>query len=432
MILKKQQIYSIIILSVLLFLFSSNFVLALEAKYPPLPMLPVVTETSGIEDIIGYWIGFGIYIATTITMVSFAFGAVQFMVSAGNPSNTGEGRDRMISSIIGLVLIMTSGLILRTINPRIVEVTLAPLEGVKGIFYIKGSEKKSVPYWVDDSTEVVASGYNQIKYECENNNAPALLFWKYPKIGFDNNGSYNNVQIQKLGCGATTSVAPSFKMSYETPGVYFFLKTGCSGFSSEVNVLSGESISDPFSEKIKSIKIINDAQNKIEYGVIFHQLENKRGQCQIPIEGEGCHPVNIAAKSLDIYKMNKVPKDSGDGVIFYSEPWGWNTGVQGGKYVVSKNQVTNNWKTTPQNLIFNYQNVTVSGGYQQSCKTFKDCPGSIKIQGDYLVMVSSGGTTSGNQSMCQVFSQDVSNLNKTEAVTSGLSMTEVRIIPVIK
>ena len=54
----------------------------------------------------------------------FIRGAIQYMASGGNPSRAGEAKNIMTDAIIGLLLAVGSVLILRTINPALVELDL--------------------------------------------------------------------------------------------------------------------------------------------------------------------------------------------------------------------------------------------------------------------------------------------------------------------
>ena len=82
------------------------------------------TEVSTIAEYAPYLFPFLLSIAAGSAFVMFTYGAIRYMASAGNPSKTGEAKSIMTDAIIGLLLAIGSVLILRTINPALVELNL--------------------------------------------------------------------------------------------------------------------------------------------------------------------------------------------------------------------------------------------------------------------------------------------------------------------
>lgn len=116
------------------------------------------------------------------------------------------------------------------------------------------------------------------------------------------------------------------------PGVYLYLESGCGGKVSGPFINDINNIEDPFDGKLKSVRIINDSKDDIYYGAIFHKeigLENG-GECDYPIVKDsgdgGCEDVHVEAHAADIFRIETDIASAGDGVEFYSEPYGWNTG----------------------------------------------------------------------------------------------------------
>ena len=140
MIKNKRQVF--IILLFIMFFYSADFALALEINYPQIPGLPKITDNSGFPDYVGYFFTLGTYLAGALALMSFAVGAVQMIMSAGNPTTAGDAKGRMMGSILGLVLTISAFLILKTINPTLIIPTLTPLPGVAGVFYTNGTDFK--------------------------------------------------------------------------------------------------------------------------------------------------------------------------------------------------------------------------------------------------------------------------------------------------
>ncbi len=77
-----------------------------------------------LNQIVAWFYYFIIGIAGLSAFVMLVWGGVQYLTSAGNPTATGDARDRIQSALLGLLLILTSWLILQVINPSLT--TLLP------------------------------------------------------------------------------------------------------------------------------------------------------------------------------------------------------------------------------------------------------------------------------------------------------------------
>jgi len=469
--LNKRFIFAFFIL--LLFFSYATFVsAALEVSdYPKIPGLPELTTTSDLGDYVGYIFGIITYMAGAIAVISFAVGAVQLILSASSPSLAGEAKERMKGSILGLILTLSAIVILKTINPNIVSTTLTALPGVDGIYYTNNSSDKSAPESADTSS--IPDGYKTLVYRCSNSNiAPTLLVWLFTNKSLDYSGG---ATTKRITCGGTVSLssAGSFKTAYETPGIYFCMD-GCSGdmcqgYMSGANLSLQDEISSPFKGNLKGVRIVNDIVNPDEYyidpseyyGVIFHKELGAAngGECTAPIvstKNISCQTVSVPAFSADIFQWNKNdPDSSGDGITFYSEPYGWNADVQSGQADITKEEIkkaSNNIFAEDADVIdfdFSYvesEEALFCDGNHPSCSAkdtseeccpctnLQECPGSILVKGDYIVGLYSyildekGNKTS--RLYCQTFNDDVETLDAYKYVQPGSDVEYINIIPV--
>ena len=378
------------------------------------------------------------------------------MMSVESPDAHKDAIDRMKGSILGLVLTLSAFIILRTINLSLVTPSLTPLPGVAGVFYYNSNEKKPVGLEESNVTNRPA-GFDNLIYDCTGNGSggtgPTLLIWEFPKPNFQgNDNNYGGVNVVRKTCGQTEPIASlgSFRMAFETPGVYYCLGecSGdmCLGYMSSANVAGGQ-LSAPFKDKTKSIMIVNDIASNIRYGAIFHDDDD-------PTRGGFCSPVILyrdinkqraclddipVSSSADIFVWNaKTPETSGDGIEFYSEPFGWNSGAKAGKYFLCQKANGRNtcngaiggnyWYDDSQNLVFNYTNVDRPQEYTQLYTNFQQRPGSIRIKGDYLVVLFS---LVGENQYCQTFFyKDVPNLNRMEFITAKNQIDTIDVIPI--
>ena len=329
---------------------------------------PCAGSTDISSCVVNYF-KWGVGISGVIALVSFAIGAVGYIISGGSAEVASSSKDRMRGAIFGLVLLGASYIILNTINPAFVGPVIAPV------------------------------------------------------------------------ANSTPPVAPII------PGVYLYTDTGCQNLSYSTTVSLGN-----IGPSIKGIQIIDDTTNNINYGVILHQVSGLKngGPCGQPIKtATPCQPTGDNTGAIDVFLMNQNPSSSGTGATFYSKPYGMDKGAQAGFDSV---QVTDPTGTseTPDSLCFDYTNVDVPDSYKYkcsggsscggggggggagdcsdtACETFKDCPGSIDLQGDYLLAIYSSGSSG---SYCQTFTDSVVNLNAEPIVASGTAgISNIIIFP---
>ncbi|MDD4990568.1 MAG: pilin [Candidatus Pacebacteria bacterium] len=495
----KYLIFSSFII-IFIFLSAGSAFAALEVTYPTIPGLPNINQNNpGISEFVGYFFGLGIYIAGVLSLISFTIGAIGIVAASatGDPSKRGDAMDRIKGAVLGLVLTMASFVIIRTINTNLITPSLTPLPGVQGVFYTNGKEKKPVGIEVSDvanrGEDLIKNGFNSIIYDCKDDSlAPALLIWEFPNKGLEaGNPDYKGVRVMRKFCGGTEPISGlgSFRMAFETPGVYYCLGgcSGglCSGYMSGVKTASQDKIEEAFAGKIKGVRFVNS--DSIDYGIIFHKVAGLQngGECNYPITGSGCYSIDsagdplIQASAADIYIFNKNPISSGDGVDFYSEPFGWTSGKDAGYYKVSSNMINPAFTMKADYMCYDYKNVSRPDYYKYkcyheeeskcevqdnmcdpengdadclpgetcsiytyscvgendevfcsdtACETFQDCPGSIDIKGKYLVAVYSKDTN--KKTYCQTFTKDVENLKTKQIIVPGEKQVEgVYIIP---
>ena len=479
---KKNHYFLFALVFIVFLVFSAGYVSAYEVidKFPTIPGLPPISSMDpnkpDLGAFVGYFFGLGIYLVGALSLISFTIGAVGLIVSGDSPDAASSAKDRMKGAIIGVVLTLTSFIIIQTINPKIATPVLTPLGGVGGVFYSSGQYQLPAPMEEPD-TSTRPSGYNQLKYccnsSCSGGDGPALLIWQFPNKGLEaGNNNLLNVNVARISCGGSVGISfGSFRTAFETPGIYYFLGSGCNGYSSVGITGSDNRLAKPFDKNIKSVKIINSDQSR--FGVIFHKEIglNTGGQCSKPIINTGASsiceniPGGMHVSAVDVFALEKNPELAGDGVTFYSEPYGWNTGAQAGYYITVNKAINPYFKIEADKMCFDYKNIDRPDAYKfaceskcggsnnnysgsgndcttsadcpsgeaclggvcssgeegscsyNACETFQNCPGSIRVSGNYLVAVYS--KMEENKFYCQTFRKDAVNL-KAEPVTTSI------------
>ena len=97
----------------------TSTVLALQVTWPPSPVGTNLTDESQLPDMVKYFYEWGIALGGLAAFISLVMAGFQYLTSVGRPEVMGEAMDRIRSALFGLVLLLSSWLILNIINPRL-------------------------------------------------------------------------------------------------------------------------------------------------------------------------------------------------------------------------------------------------------------------------------------------------------------------------
>jgi hypothetical protein len=134
---KLKGFFILIILIIFIYLiFFFNFSFAqsrnLELEYPNIPGAPRPTTVSTpLPDYVKYIFNFGIAIFGLIVLGVLIQGGVKYFLAAGKPAALSEARNQIFAAFLGLLFILSSYLILTTINPQLVVFNLPNLPSLK-------------------------------------------------------------------------------------------------------------------------------------------------------------------------------------------------------------------------------------------------------------------------------------------------------------
>ncbi|MBI2573949.1 MAG: M23 family metallopeptidase [Candidatus Wildermuthbacteria bacterium] len=108
--------------------------LKLNLEYPSFGGFRLDQQTNGLSQIIG-WLYYALVgLSGAAAFAMFVVGGVRWLSSSGNPSLIGDARDQMQNALLGLLLVLSSVLIIRIINPELTilkEPTLEKLVGME-------------------------------------------------------------------------------------------------------------------------------------------------------------------------------------------------------------------------------------------------------------------------------------------------------------
>jgi len=92
----------------------------LEVKYPVLPGLKPLSSTTALPELITYVFSFLIFISGLIAFGAVVYAGFLYMTSGAVPAMRAEAKKRIQNVLVGLAILFSSFLILNTINPELV------------------------------------------------------------------------------------------------------------------------------------------------------------------------------------------------------------------------------------------------------------------------------------------------------------------------
>lgn len=108
----------LVMLFVALLLPAATYAISLNLDYPSLGGFDL-NDDQGLDQIVAWLYVFIVTISGLAAFVMIVWGGIQYMTSSGNPTTTGEAKDKIKQALLGLLLILASFLILQVINPEL-------------------------------------------------------------------------------------------------------------------------------------------------------------------------------------------------------------------------------------------------------------------------------------------------------------------------
>lgn len=127
----KKNIRIFLYLLIFIFLIFSVFTWAAERKleinYPEIFGLKITSETT-LPEYVKYIFVFSISIIGFIAFGTLIRAAFTYLTSAGQPAKLQEAKDQITAAFLGVIFLLSSYLILKTINPELIKLNLPPLK----------------------------------------------------------------------------------------------------------------------------------------------------------------------------------------------------------------------------------------------------------------------------------------------------------------
>jgi len=130
---KKIKIFfNLFIVSLFIFSLFPYFVVGqerkLEVKYPEIGGIKPETTNISLVEYVKYIFSFFIVFSGVIIFAALLWASFLYLTSAGNPAKMSLAKERILSASLGLILLLSSYLILVNINPQFVIFNLPFLE----------------------------------------------------------------------------------------------------------------------------------------------------------------------------------------------------------------------------------------------------------------------------------------------------------------
>ncbi|MCK5044240.1 hypothetical protein KAR26_00735 [Candidatus Parcubacteria bacterium] len=117
-------VLSLLLMSIGGFVFSQT---DLEVDYPVISGESPTSTRTFLHSYIKYIFNFAIIACGLIALGVIVRAGAQYTASRGNPASHRDARDRIICGIVGLLILLSSYILLSTINPNLVFFSFAPL-----------------------------------------------------------------------------------------------------------------------------------------------------------------------------------------------------------------------------------------------------------------------------------------------------------------
>jgi hypothetical protein len=122
---KNIKKFLVIFLVLPFLVFAAQF----ELKYPRLPGFPQIDFTQGdaLPLFVKYIFQFVISILGIIGFFSLVMGAIKYLTSQGDPQRLKEAKEQIVSSFLGMLLLLSSYIVYRQLRPEFVQLSPTPL-----------------------------------------------------------------------------------------------------------------------------------------------------------------------------------------------------------------------------------------------------------------------------------------------------------------
>ena len=480
--------------------------LALEANYPTINFggTPYnVTYQTTLLQYIQYFFVFIVTTAGIFGVVSIVLNSLRILLAFGSPESISKARTDIFGSVLGIFLLLISVILLTTINRQLVENSFTANGYPAGIYYVGVDNTATPNTWIyeeakpernTDSWEYTDwdSGFYDwyLWYNCDPTRTPDknLLVWLYDRPDYEinraSNGS-NNVNTREMFCtfgnipdlsdsSSTINISQStgiksIKWTYNTPGVYFYLKDDCTGISTEAQRINGRIQAfdrTGQTQQALSFQIINGNESTEQYGAVLAKgndiINGEIGQCTAPTTNTACQKIDYSNPELAIIPITNpvnLARDPAAGVFPAVTAYVFKVARFGitnpsitfqSKYYRNIRSYDSTWQgfsmafypTPGYTLISNLNNFIKSGEIfglnwftntstiTNDCNAYNSCLDKISFyKNAYYVVLYSKNYLNQNNAYCYVTTQSMDNIQQHKLLNEGRALYKIYVLP---
>jgi hypothetical protein len=254
---RKEKIIILFVIFIFTLLFSSGSVLAeeesktLEIVYPEIPGVATPKLVSiGLPNYIEYIFNFSFYLVALAILGALVYAGIQYFTSFGNPSKLTSARQGITAGFLGVLILLSSYLVFNTINPQLVIMEAPPPDIIEPVI-------KPGVYLCNYQPSVEAFIRS---YRTGNKEEKIKAAIELNKIMGEEGSQNACFRVGASGNLRNFSFNPNKNTGFAIPGKKY--------------VYNSESHETEISWEYN-------------YGIIFHEKDNYRGEAQVEFFSEG-------------------------------------------------------------------------------------------------------------------------------------------------
>ncbi len=262
----KKSIF--LLLSIAIALFLTNFVLAgeLEVIYPEI-MGETMTTKPLLPEYIKYIFNVALTMGGLVAFGAVIYGGIRYLTSVGSPSAADDAKNQIVSGILGLIILLSSFIILNTVNPNLVILKLDKKPSNEGVILNPGGNQEQITLSVSDLQSAYGADFELTDINILS--LPAIL-----TVSVCSGTGFTEPCKETAGGAVPITNPKSIKLDWKIPGVTLFAETDFKG----ERVLYRNSVGNlkSFNDKASSIKFTSGGDEN-SYGAILLKDANWKG-----------------------------------------------------------------------------------------------------------------------------------------------------------
>ncbi len=312
-----------------LFLFPV-FGLGTEIRYPSVPSANVPAASSTFPEYAKYLVNLAFIVSGIIALAVLVRAGFLYLTSAGDIDQIEQAKRKIVAGLLGIIIILSSYLILFTINPDLVEWSLGTMKPEQGIYLIDKNGKR---YFVSGTAEELSySDIIKVKFLTPSSSLMAVYLYD------EENFRGNEEMIVDKGSHRIdfVKIVHNVKSIYfleNRPGVYLCSTATTEEVCPTRPFYISESIDNlakfNFDNKVESIQIRNSSTTEY-YAILFEKpgyvsdnacpfVFNSIGDLRFADGDTNNPPIGTSAlSSIVVFTYEKGKKLSGE-VDFYED-----------------------------------------------------------------------------------------------------------------